>query len=247
MPIDSIINRLEAAERLLSAQRDSLEFVQEALISMIVELNQMSPPVRASKTETTQIRLVKTGQKNIYQGRELNRKPESPTHAKLHAAVSSAPNNPLPALKLVKADRTYETGPRYTSPRMVFDICKDMAALDREHFAVLHLDVKNRIIAKETVSIGSLTQAIVHPREVFKAAVHNGSAALILAHNHPAGDPTPSNDDILITQKLKAAGEIIGIRVLDHIIIGDRLYHSFADEELREVLSKKAPRRRKGQ
>ncbi|MFZ2770070.1 MAG: DNA repair protein RadC [Minisyncoccia bacterium] len=132
-------------------------------------------------------------------------------------------------LKMIQTGQVSEKLERYTSPNMVFNTCRDMANLDREHFVVLHLDGKNRVTAKETVSIGSLNQAIVHPREVFKAAVHNGSAALICVHNHPTGDPEPSTEDLAITWRLCQAGDIIGIKVLDHIIVGQSAYFSFAE------------------
>lgn len=135
----------------------------------------------------------------------------------------------LQTLSLIKTGRASEKEVRYTDPRMVFDACRDMANLDREHFVVLHLDGKNRIIARETVSIGSLNQTIVHPREVFKTAVHNGSAAIICVHNHPCGDPEPSDEDRDITRRLCEAGDIIGIKVLDHIIVGQGNYFSFIE------------------
>lgn len=146
-------------------------------------------------------------------------------------------------LKMVKEGRVSEEEARYTESGMVFEVCKDMAKLDREHFVVLHLDNKNRIIARETVSIGTLNQAIIHPREVFKAAVHNGSAAIICVHNHPSGDSTPSAEDKEIVQRLDAAGKIIGIRVLDHIIIGDGQYFSEQDwlnQQQRKPLKQKS-------
>lgn len=153
----------------------------------------------------------------------------------------------LPILHMSKPHCVRENTMRFTSPQAVFDVCGyDMVQLDREHFVVLHLDEKNTIIAKETVSIGSLNQAIVHPREVFKAAVHNGSAALILVHNHPTGDPAPSLEDRCITRRLREAGEIIGIKVLDHIVIGDGSYHSFVEEETAAVQARKVQRQRKG-
>lgn len=132
-------------------------------------------------------------------------------------------------LKMVKVGCVSEKAVRFTSPALVYDACRDMANLDREHFVVLHLDGKNRIAARETVSIGSLNQTIVHPREVFKTAVHNGSAAIICVHNHPTGDPMPSQEDIYITRRLCSAGELIGIKVLDHIIIGQDNYLSFVE------------------
>jgi DNA repair protein RadC len=87
-----------------------------------------------------------------------------------------------------------------------------------------HLDGKNRIIAMDIVSIGSLNQSIVHPREVFKTALLSSAAAIIMVHQHPTGDPSPSSEDIAITRRLKEAGEIIGVKVLDHIIVGDGEY-----------------------
>jgi DNA repair protein RadC len=91
----------------------------------------------------------------------------------------------------------------------------------KEHFIALHLDAKNRILCIDRVSAGTMTNSLIHPREVFKTALLSSAASLLLIHNHPSGDPTPSREDILITEKLKGAGEIIGIAVLDHVIIGD--------------------------
>ena len=91
----------------------------------------------------------------------------------------------------------------------------------KEHFIALHLDVKNRILCIDRVSAGTMTGSLIHPREVFKTALLSSAASVLLIHNHPSGDPTPSRDDISITEKLKGAGEMIGIAVLDHVIIGD--------------------------
>lgn len=91
----------------------------------------------------------------------------------------------------------------------------------KEHFIALHLDVKNRIICIDRVSTGTMTGSLIHPREVFKSALLSSAASLLLIHNHPSGDPTPSREDIAITEKLKGAGELMGIALLDHVIIGD--------------------------
>jgi len=91
----------------------------------------------------------------------------------------------------------------------------------KEHFIALHLDAKNRILCIDRVSAGTMTNSLIHPREVFKTALLSSAASLLLIHNHPSGDPTPSREDILITEKLKGAGEIMGIAVLDHVIIGE--------------------------
>jgi DNA repair protein RadC len=102
--------------------------------------------------------------------------------------------------------------------------------LDREVFYVLLLDGKNRVQTEVRVSEGSLTAALVHPREVFAPAIRQAAAALILVHNHPSGDPTPSAEDAAITQRLRQVGELVGIRVLDHVVIGHGRWASMAEE-----------------
>ena len=104
------------------------------------------------------------------------------------------------------------------------------AALDREQFLVACLDAKHAIIGVNVVSIGSLTLSIVHPREVFKAAILLNTAAIICAHNHPSGDPEPSSEDRVLTVRLRQAGELLGITVLDHIVLGDDRTFSFAEQ-----------------
>ncbi len=95
---------------------------------------------------------------------------------------------------------------------------------DKEHFMVLHLDSKNMIIKDEIVSTGILNASMVHPREVFKSAIKESANAIILVHNHPSGDPTPSEDDRKITKILCDAGKLLDIKLLDHVIIGDTPY-----------------------
>ena len=101
--------------------------------------------------------------------------------------------------------------------------------LDREHFLAVLLDTKNRILASELISIGSLDASLVHPRELFKAAVRHSASAVILVHNHPSGDPSPSSADLSCTRRLAEAGRLLGIEVLDHVIIGDGEYVSFRE------------------
>lgn len=101
----------------------------------------------------------------------------------------------------------------YTAPRI--------AHLDKENFLILNLDSKNRIIKEETVSVGILNASIVHPREIFKCAIRNSANSIIIVHNHPSGDPTPSPEDMRITKKLISGGELVGIKVLDHVIVGE--------------------------
>jgi len=102
----------------------------------------------------------------------------------------------------------------------------------KEHFVVICLDTRNHLIKTSTVSIGSLDCSIVHPREVFKDAISSSAASVIFIHNHPSGDPTPSEDDIKMTKRLIEAGEIIGIEVLDHIILCDSEHLSMKAKNL---------------
>lgn len=97
---------------------------------------------------------------------------------------------------------------------------------DREHFVVLMLDVKNRVLGFHTVAIGTLNAAIITGREVFKAAILANAASVILGHNHPSGDPAPSPEDIRVTERLRDAGALLDIEVLDHIIVGATGKHS---------------------
>jgi DNA repair protein RadC len=104
---------------------------------------------------------------------------------------------------------------------------------DKEHFLLLTLNNKNRVNGFKVVSTGSLTASLVHPREVWRAALHLCAAAVIFVHNHPSGDPTPSQEDQEITRRLKETGDMLGIRVLDHVVIGDcDRFFSFSDKGL---------------
>jgi DNA repair protein RadC len=105
----------------------------------------------------------------------------------------------------------------------------ELARLPQEVFYVLLLDAKHRRLREVLVSLGSLTASIVHPREVFAPAVREAAAAVILVHNHPSGDPAPSAEDVSTTRRLREAGEIVGVRVLDHVVVGAQAYFSFAD------------------
>ena len=111
-------------------------------------------------------------------------------------------------------------------------VMEQLRYLQKEHFICLFLNIKNHIIAQETLSIGSLNASIVHPREVFRAAIKCSSASIVCVHNHPSGDPTPSSEDILITNRLCEAGKLLGIDVLDHIVIGDGLFVSLKEQAL---------------
>ncbi len=108
----------------------------------------------------------------------------------------------------------------------------EMNDLEKEHFKGIYLDSRKRLIKQETIFIGSLNESVIHPREIFKIALDENAAAIILLHNHPSGDPSPSSFDIEITKELVKAGELLGISVLDHIIIGGNNYISFREKGL---------------
>jgi DNA repair protein RadC len=122
-------------------------------------------------------------------------------------------------------------GAAFTRSADVFDhFHQRLRDKKKECFFILLLDSKNRIIKEEKISEGSLTSALVHPREAFTPAIRESAAALIIVHNHPSGDPAPSREDEDITARLAEGGRLLGIGVLDHIIIGQGRYYSFADQ-----------------
>jgi DNA repair protein RadC len=145
----------------------------------------------------------------------------------------------LTKLRTIKA--VYERSPDYTTAKHLDRLTSSSDAVQwfnrlqdetQEIFLALHLDAKNRIVCLDVVSTGSLNASIVHPREVFKMVLLSNAAAVIFLHNHPSGDSEPSREDIQLTERLKLAGELLGIRVLDHIIIGENNHMSFADRGL---------------
>lgn len=124
-----------------------------------------------------------------------------------------------------------EPKPNYGSPAAVYQsLYPKMRGLKKERFVCLYLDTKNGLIREDVVSIGSLNASIVHPREVFRTAVEVSAASIILAHNHPSGDPAPSREDIMVTEKLVECGKMMGIEILDHVIVGDGRYFSLKNE-----------------
>ena len=145
--------------------------------------------------------------------------------------------------KAVQLKAAFELGSRFTasrgperpeirSSRDVVELVGDtMRLYEEERFAILLLDTKNRLIRQETVSIGTLNASLVHPREVFRSAIRASSAAVIVCHNHPTGDCRPSREDFETTRRIREAGELVGIRLLDHIIMGDGDHYSFKDSD----------------
>ena len=138
----------------------------------------------------------------------------------------------MAALELGRRAQTTKVRPgvQILSSQDVARFMAEMVDFDREHFRILLLNTKNRVMSIQTVSIGSLASAIVHPRELFKEAIRRSAAALILVHNHPSGDPAPSREDIRLTGRLVEAGKLLGIEILDHVIVGRNRYCSMREE-----------------
>lgn len=120
----------------------------------------------------------------------------------------------------------------YLKPRDVWEELKDLRDYKKEHFVIFYLDSRNQEIKREIISVGSLNANLVHPREVFEPAVRNLAAQIILAHNHPSGDPEPSEDDLEITKRLVESGKILGIEVIDHIIVTKGGFLSLKEKNL---------------
>lgn len=114
----------------------------------------------------------------------------------------------------------------------VWNYLRDLRTEKREHFCTLLLDSKNVVMRKHVTHIGTLTMSVVGPREVFREAIRDGASAIIVAHNHPSGDPTPSPEDVAVTDKLVEIGKMLEIPVMDHVIVGERRYYSFREKGL---------------
>ncbi len=126
-----------------------------------------------------------------------------------------------------------ETERSISSPRQAADFfMEELRYKKKEFFKILLLNTKNHVISREEISVGSLSASIVHPREIFNIPLRKSAASVILFHNHPSGDPSPSQEDLEVTRRLVDAGNILGITVRDHIIIGDGCYFSFREKNL---------------
>lgn len=131
--------------------------------------------------------------------------------------------------RLVSASE--EERPRIGSPLDVYNLLgPSLREERREHFVALLMDTKNGVIRQRTISIGDLSSSLVHPREVFVEAIRGSAASIIVAHNHPSGDPTPSPEDMAVTRRLKEAGDLLGIDLLDHIVLGDNRWVSLREQ-----------------
>ncbi len=126
--------------------------------------------------------------------------------------------------------RAAQARPQCASPRdAARQLIPEFGAAPVEQFGVVLLDTRHRVLKTKVLSVGTLDASVVHPREVFREAVAGGAAALILFHNHPSGDPMPSRDDVELTRRLAAAGELMGIVVVDHLVLTDTRYCSFKE------------------
>ena len=115
------------------------------------------------------------------------------------------------------------------TPEDVYKLSKRIHRLKKEHFLAYLLDARNMLIAEETISVGTLTMAVVHPREVFEPAIRHSAAGIVLVHNHPSGDPTPGDEDRRLTERLVQAGKLMGIEILDHVIVTHNGYTSLRE------------------
>lgn len=137
----------------------------------------------------------------------------------------------LSALALLKANPVLaEERYKITSPERAYEYLKDIQHIDREVFVCVGLNTKNEVIFRENVSVGSLNASVVHPREVFKNLIRKNCNSFLIAHNHPSGDTTPSREDIAVTERLSKAGQILGIELLDHLIVGNGKYVSLKEK-----------------
>ncbi len=137
------------------------------------------------------------------------------------------------SLEVREVTYTYETRPLVHTPDDVSKVVKPLISdPNKEHFITLYLNTKNGILKQEIISIGSLNANVVHPREVFRTACMISASHIIVAHNHPSGDPTPSEEDMELTKNLVEAGKVLGIKVLDHIIIGHDRHYGFHENAL---------------
>lgn len=129
-------------------------------------------------------------------------------------------------------DRAYGRGPTIKYPEDVAQVVSHLEKKDREHFVCIHLSTRNKVLSVETVGIGTLNASLISAREIFKGALLANARAVVIAHNHPSGDPEPSEEDKAVTTKLAEAGEILDIEVLDHVIVGQGKYVSLKERGL---------------
>lgn len=122
--------------------------------------------------------------------------------------------------------------PLIRGPEQIYEQCEDIRVTLREHFVGFYLNARHQVLLRDVISIGSLSASIVHPREVFKPAISLSAASIVLAHNHPSGDPTPSEEDLAITRRLHEAGRMLGIELVDHVVVARDSFVSMRERKL---------------
>ena len=135
-------------------------------------------------------------------------------------------------LLMVKEEAQRQNIERITSAQNVFTLLHEYCAKEKEHFLLVTLDGSSNVIEERVIHVGTLNQSLVHPREVFRPAIMDNAAGLIIAHNHPSGTLEASRADIQITNRLKEVAKLVGIELLDHVIISSKGYYSFSEEGL---------------
>lgn len=132
--------------------------------------------------------------------------------------------------KPIQIDKGKKKNQKLTSAKEVYEaLRKKIGGLKKENFVVVSLDTRNKVIAVDTVFVGTLNSSLIHPREIFETAIRRHAAVIIVAHNHPSGDPEPSDEDMKVTRHLTEAGKMMGIDLLDHLVIGKDKYFTFRD------------------
>ncbi len=135
-------------------------------------------------------------------------------------------------LQMVQEESHRQSIDRITSASDVYSLLADYSTKEQEHFLLITLDGASKVIEKRVIFIGTLNQSLVHPREIFRPAILDNSAGIIVAHNHPSGTLEASRADVQVTQRLKEVSKLVGIELLDHVIISKKGYYSFSDEGL---------------
>jgi DNA repair protein RadC len=143
------------------------------------------------------------------------------------------------SVKLIKERKLTKYIDPITRPRDAAIIMRDLIALkDREHFLVVGVDTKGYITHIEFAHIGTLSETSIHNREIYKSAILSNSKAIIIGHNHPSGDVSPSRSDLIVSERVESAGELLGIDVIDHIIVGDDTYYSTREKQIKSYEDK---------
>lgn len=213
-------------------------------------------PEKLTETELISLMLNSGNRSNTVQklSQQIIKKISLPKlpHANIETLRSIAGIGPAKAAALIAA---FELSKRLLEHKKVTLIMtadevwqelRDIRNRKKEHFVIFLLDARNQEIRREIISIGSLNASLVHPREVFELAIKSLASQIMLAHNHPSGDPTPSDADIQITQRLIHAGQLLGIEVIDHVIVTAKHYFSFREHQLLDQIVEKSKKYNQG-